>query len=127
MSVVNESEQQSLIGGSFYFNQSGNFVGQYGTGNDIIIANSILHSGISISLANDTTIIAALTTIANAMGISGGIGAIRTGDNRYAEMDPSGQISFNLNSQLLSSNNYYEYLSVLRHEQYHQMTVGTGD
>lgn len=125
MPVVSESEQQYLIRGSFYFDHSGNFVGQYAAGNDIIIANSILHSGTPFSLASDATINAILTTMASAMGISGGIGAIRTGDNRYAEFDPeTGKISFNLNSELLSSNNYYDYLSVLHHEHYHQMTMG---
>jgi len=125
MSVVNESEQQYLVGGSFYFDHAGNFIGNYGHGNDIIIANSILHSGIPFSLANDATINAVLTTMANAMGISGGIGVVRTGDNRYAEFNSeTGKISFNLNSELMSSNNYYDYLSVLRHEQYHQMTAG---
>lgn len=125
MSVVNESEQQSLVGGSFYFDQSGNFLGRYGAGNDIIIANSILHSGIPISIASDATIRGVLNTMANAMGISGGIGVVRTGNNIYAEFDPETEkISFNLNSELLSSNNYYDYLSVLHHEHHHQMTSG---
>lgn len=92
-------------------------------GNDIVMANSILHSGIPISIASDATIRGVLNTMANAMGISGGIGVARTGDNIYAKTNSNGKISFNLNSELLSSNNYYDYLSVLHHEHHHQMTL----
>lgn len=124
MPSVSELEQQSLIGGSFYFDQAGNFVGTHGAGNDIIIANTILNSGIPFSIASDATIRAVLTTMANAMGISGEIGLIYESDNKFAVTDPSGNISFNCYSELMSSNNYYDYLSILRHEQHHQMTVG---
>ena len=41
MSVVNESEQQDLVGGTFYFDYSGNYLGSSGSGSDIRIATSI--------------------------------------------------------------------------------------
>lgn len=62
--------------------------------------------------------------MAHGIGINGSTGFTYSNDNRFAQMDGSGKISFNVYSELLSSNNYYDYLSILRHEQYHQMTIG---
>lgn len=58
------------------------------------------------------------------IGIVGAIGI--TYDNRiYAYHDPSnGRINVNYNGDLVTNNNYYDIVSVLRHEKYHQMTIG---
>lgn len=91
MSVISESEQQSLIRGSFYFDQSGNFVGQYGTGNDIITANSILHSGMPLSIAPPETVRNVLTIMARAVGISGNINIVFESGNLYGRAHSSTQ------------------------------------
>lgn len=97
MSAISEPKQQSLIGGSFYFNDSGVFLGERGTGNDIIIASSLYDSGIPFSIASPETVSNVLTTMANGIGISGNIDIGYHDGVRYASTDPNtGQITFNI-------------------------------
>ena len=121
MSVLNESEQQNLVGGAFYYDDSGNFLGEYGTGNNILIANSIYDPGMCLSIASEETVGYVLTTTANAIGISGDIG-IYYDPFQYAKHE-SGQVYVNYNGDLISDNNYYDIVSVLHHEHFHQMTI----
>ncbi|SFL05056.1 hypothetical protein SAMN05216357_111111 [Porphyromonadaceae bacterium KH3CP3RA] len=123
MLTVTESEQQNLVGGSFYFDHSGNFIGQYGSGNDIIIANSILHSGIPLSIAPPETVGNVLTTMARAVGISGNVNIVFENGNLYGRAHSNGQVDFNYNANIMAYNNYYDFLSVLHHENHHLMTL----
>ncbi len=121
--TISESEQKSCNGGSFVYDQSGALLGERGTGNDIIIASSLYEAGIGFSLASPEAFKNVLSTMASGIGINGAIGLTYINDNRYAQTDQSGNISFNYYSELLSSNNYYDYLSILHHEHHHQMTL----
>jgi|AGTN01.1.fsa_nt_gi hypothetical protein len=123
MLTVSELEQQNLMGGSFYFDYSGNFIGQYGTGNDIIIANSILHSGMAFSLAPPEIVASVITTMARAVGISGNVNIVFESGNVYGKAHSNGQVDFNYNANIMVYNNYYDFLSVLHHENHHLMSM----
>ena len=120
MSIISDAEQMCYNGGTYVYNSAGTYLGYRGTGSDVVIASSLYATQFdSISVADDQTILNVLNTIAR------GIGLTHANDNRFAEMDSTtGKISINAYSELLSSNNYYDYLSILQHEKYHQMTIG---
>lgn len=122
--ALSESEQKSCNGESFVYDQSGAFLGERGTGNDIIIASTLYEAGYALSTASPDIVSRVMTTIGNNMGIVGTIGI--TYENRiYAYHDPNnGRIYVNYNGDLVSNNNYYDIVSILRYEQYHQMTIG---
>lgn len=121
MPVVDEMEQRNFIGGTFYFDYSGKFLGQIGSGNDVLIGTSIIDSNaIFLSSASEETMGKVLTTIGRTMGISGDI-AIAHGDERFCGGHESGQIYVNYDANFKKYNNYYDFLAVLHHEHYHQM------
>ncbi len=123
MSVVNESEQHALVGRAFYFNSSGDFLGEHGSGDDIMIAESLSDPGIHLSIASEETVGKVMSTIGNEIGISGNIGI--THENEvYASLKPDGLVYVNYYGNLVSNGNYHDIVSVLHHEHYHQMTIG---
>jgi hypothetical protein len=126
MSVINESEQHALVGRAFYFNSSGDFLGEHGDGDWIMIAESTSDPGLHISTASEEVIGNVMTTIGGGIGISGAIGVSGfQGEyaNAYATHD-NGQVSVNYNSNLIYNGNYHDIVSILHHEHYHQMTQG---
>ena len=126
MPVVSESEQQCLIGGTFYFDYEGNFIGKIDDGrNELRVATSIIaiDSSVGFSQASQNTVGAVLSTMAHTMGISGNIDMGYLPGN-IAQTNSNGQITFNIASSLFNASNYYDFLSVLYHEHHHQMTMG---
>lgn len=127
MPVISEAKQRIYFGGTFYYNNSGQLLGEIPDGNYAIkIGNSTGDSGaIDFSASNQDTKNNVLTTMANSIGISGSIGFFENPENpnHMGGIDASGNIYVNSNAKIYLSGNYYDFLSVLHHEHYHQMTL----
>ncbi|HMM18642.1 hypothetical protein [Proteiniphilum sp. X52] len=123
MPIVSKTQQNGFIGGAMYFDSNGNFVGSYGEGNGIIIAPTILHSGISFDVASPETVGKVMTTMARAVGISGNVNIIFDRGDLYGRAHEDGSVDFNYNANIMAHNNYYDFLSVLHHENHHLMSM----
>ncbi len=125
MPIVSKTQQNGYIGGAMYFDSNGNFVGSYGEGNGIIIAPTILHSGISFDIASEETVGKVITTMARAVGINGNINIIYDRGQLYAQAHSNGDVDWNYNSNIMAYNNYYDFLSVLHHENHHFLAASS--
>ena len=113
--------QKDFVGGTFYFDHNGNYLGKIGSSNDIKIGTSVSDSNaISFSTVDRETMGKVLTTMGQSIGIYGDV-AIGRGDDRYWGGQENGQIYVNYYASFIGENNYYDFLMVLHHEHYHQM------
>jgi hypothetical protein len=123
MSVISEIQQKTFIGGTFYFDYSGNYLGKIGDSNEMQIGTSVIDSGsIPFSIASAETVEKVLTTMGNAIGISGDVRIAYGNGNYQGGVDENGQIFVNYQGNIFGENNYFDFLSLLHHEHYHQTT-----
>ncbi|SFL04934.1 hypothetical protein SAMN05216357_111106 [Porphyromonadaceae bacterium KH3CP3RA] len=121
---VSELEQQTIIGGAFYFDYSGNYLGSSGPGSDIRIATGLgsISTSIPFSEAASSTVGGVLTNMAHLIGYSGTVGTdFFENPGKYAQA-AGGQITYNMGSPAFDQGNYFDFLCTLIHENHHVIT-----
>ncbi|MFA7492263.1 MAG: hypothetical protein WCZ43_01955 [Proteiniphilum sp.] len=136
MPIIDEKEQQDIIGGTFYYSASGQLIhATYDGSNEMRVVLDInnwvvsgggmfdpISGSYSLNEVGSNVVANVLSHIASSIGISGAIGVTyRSGTAAW--VDSSGQIFFNNASNIFDEANYYDILSVLNHEHHHQMTM----
>lgn len=124
MPIIDEMEQQNFMGGTFYYDYSGNYLGSSGPGSDIRVATNwgTIGESIGFSEAAPSVVGGVLTSMANSIGYSGTVGVSYYDDpGKYAQAQ-GGQITYNLGSPSFGQDNYYDFLCTLLHENHHVMT-----
>ena len=126
MSVIDETEQQNFVGGTFYYDYNGNYLGSYGTGNDVRIATSMSDIGgsIAFSSAPSSVVGSVLTNMSRFLGYSGIVGISYNDNETNYGSATAGQIMYNPGSPAFVGDNNFNFWCTLVHEMHHVNTPG---
>lgn len=125
MPVISEAKQRVFFGGTWYYDTSGTLVGFTPDESDEIrVVNSTWGTGdtLKFSEASQETQGKILSTIGQSAGISGTVQIYGVSNqNEYAKYSHNNDIvGVNSSGSFYGSGNYYDFLSMLIHESYHQ-------